>query len=750
MHSSAWLKKVAQTALVPLVMIAVPTYAQDTSNQSFFTTSDQVKLHYREAGQGEAILFIPGWLMPGDIWEPQFRELSKDYHVVVLDPRSQGQSDMTPLGNDPLRRSRDIQELLEHLHLDSVVLVGWALGAFDALAYLDQFGNDKLNALVLVDSPLGAPSAPSTQRSRFLQGFQTDRENSNRNYVWGLFKKHATASFYRKLIQSAALVPTNIALAALDNTIPGDSWQPSPRALRQVPLLYAITPKFATQAAYLQQMDPQAKVETFGHSGHALFVDEPEHFNAVIRDFLHQASLYPAGLPSARPHVTSPGAVLTPNPLSITLPPSTSTPLPSAPLSPTPVPELASPTPTDSATATAANESTALPLSSPPITMSPSSSPTSSFTPTDTPTSLVPGNPTSVESPMVSAIATPTSSTSFAAKLAETWATIMRKPAEPTPNEAPSFSPTPPPRHRAPAETPVENLIQDGFFTTSDHIKLHYLEAGRGQALVFIPGWLLPAEIWKFQFEGLSQDFHVIALDPRSQGESDITPLGDEPLRQARDIQELLDHLQLTSVVLVGWSHGGFQVLAYMGEFGTDRLYAAVLVDSALGAASNPATSASQGRFLEQFKTDRPKAVRSFVWGLFKKSPPGDFLKELGNQAIKPPTDIALALMNNAFPGERWQPSLKIMNQVPLLYAVTPKYTSQANYLTQVDPLAHVEFFQNSGHALFVDESDHFNEVLRDFIRQSALYPAGLPEPKHKQAEPPRPAPRATMAVVNP
>jgi microsomal epoxide hydrolase len=73
------------------------------------------------------------------------------------------------------------------------------------------------------------------------------------------------------------------------------------------------------------------------------------------------------------------------------------------------------------------------------------------------------------------------------------------------------------------------------------------------------------------------------------------------------------------------------------------------------------------------------------------------------------------------------------MFQVPLLYAVTPKYAYQANYLMQVDPLARVEFFNNSGHALFVDEADHFNEVMRDFLRKAALYPPGLPEPPRKK-----------------
>jgi microsomal epoxide hydrolase len=280
---------------------------------------------------------------------------------------------------------------------------------------------------------------------------------------------------------------------------------------------------------------------------------------------------------------------------------------------------------------------------------------------------------------------------------------------------------------------PASNPIQEGFFLTSDHVRLHYLEAGRGQALVFIPGWLLPAEIWRLQLEGLSQDYHVVALDTRSQGESDITPQGNEPLRQARDIQERLDHLQLSSVVLVGWSQGAFHVLAYLGQFGPDRLYAAVLVDSPLAAAdASPSNAAPRARFLERFKNHRPRATRNFVAGLFKKQPPADFIRKLNEAASRVPIDIALALMNNYFPGEPWQPSIPTIRQIPLLYAVTPKYTTQAQYLASVDPQASVEFFQDAGHALFVDDPEHFNNALRNFLRQASLYPGGVPHPAPK------------------
>jgi microsomal epoxide hydrolase len=657
--------------------------------------------------------------MPADVWEAQFEELSKNYHVFLLDPRSQGLSDMTPVGNNPLRRSQDIQELLDYLHLDSVVLVGWSLGAYDALAYLDQFGTDKLYALVLVDSPLAPPSGPApTQRSPFLQRFINDREKENKSYVWSLFKKEQPLGFYKNLDLLVARIPTDIAVSTLDNTQPADSWQPSLKTLGQVPLLYAVTPKFAAQAVYLQQVDPQARVETFDHAGHALFVDEPEHFNAALTDFLRQASLYPVGMiriterpkTAVSPASAAAAPLIAPTPLPTSLPPATFTPIPAAP-SPTPVSVIISPSPTDTATSTATPEITSTP------------SPTAILTP-----SLTPVPKKFLSEP---ATATPTAvppPASLGSRLSQTWNSFLGR-TKPIPMEEAS----PAPRHSV-LNLSAQYPIQDSFFTTSDHVKLHYLEAGQGLPIVLIPGWLLPAEIWKPQLEGLSPYYHIIALDPRSQGESDITAQGDEPVQQAKDIQELLDHLHLNSVVLVGWSHGGFQVLAYMNEFGTDRLYAAVLVDSVLAAASSPATVGPQARFLEQLKNDRPKAIRGFVWSLFKNPPPVDFMHDLVAAAIRTPADIALTLLNSPFPGNRWQPSQKVMFQVPLLYAVTPKYAYQANYLIQVDPQAHVELFNNSGHALFVDEADHFNAAMRDFLQKAALYPPGLPETQHKKA----------------
>ena len=68
------------------------------------------------------------------------------------------------------------------------------------------------------------------------------------------------------------------------------------------------------------------------------------------------------------------------------------------------------------------------------------------------------------------------------------------------------------------------DTAQSRFFITSDGVRLHYLEAGprTGHTIVFVPGWTMPAWIWEPQISAFAQRYHVVAFDPRGQGESDV------------------------------------------------------------------------------------------------------------------------------------------------------------------------------------------------------------------------------------
>src|SRR5690349_14499275 len=81
----------------------------------FFMSSDGVRLHYIEQGNGETLLFVPGWLMPAEIWRPQIGYFARTHQVIAFDPRSQGESEIAASGNNIRRRAQDLHELIEHL-----------------------------------------------------------------------------------------------------------------------------------------------------------------------------------------------------------------------------------------------------------------------------------------------------------------------------------------------------------------------------------------------------------------------------------------------------------------------------------------------------------------------------------------------------------------------------------------------------------------------------------------------------------
>lgn len=258
----------------------------------------------------------------------------------------------------------------------------------------------------------------------------------------------------------------------------------------------------------------------------------------------------------------------------------------------------------------------------------------------------------------------------------------------------------------------TDTFIGNGFFTSSDHVRLHYLEAGRGATVVFVPGWTMPARIWMPQIRYFAQRFRVVALDPRSQGESQVAASGYDSERRARDIKELLDALHLDAVVLVGWSLGVLESLTYVRLFGTNRLNALVLVDNSVGEEPPPAFDPT---FLERLQRDRQATTEQFVRGMYHSSQSEEYYQHIIEQALKTPTDAAVELLHSPYPRQMWRETVHSVDK-PTLYVVTARFKEQALNLKRSRPKVQVAIFEDAGHALFVDEPERFNTLLEAFI----------------------------------
>jgi non-heme chloroperoxidase len=259
-------------------------------------------------------------------------------------------------------------------------------------------------------------------------------------------------------------------------------------------------------------------------------------------------------------------------------------------------------------------------------------------------------------------------------------------------------------------------MTKNGFFKTSDGIRIHYLEAGSGQAIVFIPGWTMPAWIWQKQIDEFSKRYHVIAVDPRSQGESDQPTYGHMPETRSRDYKELVDYLGLKQPVLVGWSMACGELVKYAEQFGTDNVGGMVLVDGFLADKLSPEMFGFATGSMNQLQLDRQKQAEGFVRSMYKKPQTEEYLKRVIDASTKVPADAAVVLIYNMIAVKDLSAGFAMMNR-PVLFAYQPDSQASADFLkSKLGDKVRLERFDGDGHALFVDDPEKFNRVLEEFI----------------------------------
>ena len=263
---------------------------------------------------------------------------------------------------------------------------------------------------------------------------------------------------------------------------------------------------------------------------------------------------------------------------------------------------------------------------------------------------------------------------------------------------------------------------KSGFFKTSDGVRIHYLEAGSGRPLVFIPGWTMPAWIWQKQIDEFSKRYHVIAVDPRSQGESDQPSYGHLPETRSRDYKELVDQLGLKRPVLIGWSMACGELVKYAEQFGTDNIGGLVLVDGFLADKPSPEMFAGISQWMNQLQQDRQKQADGFVRTMYKKPQPEDYLKRVADASAQVPADTAVVLIYDMFAVRDFSTGLTRLSAMktnrPVLFIYQPESQPSADYLkSKLGDKLQLERFDGDGHALFVDDPEKFNRVLEDFLQ---------------------------------
>ncbi|BDZ29616.1 alpha/beta hydrolase [Lactiplantibacillus sp. WILCCON 0030] len=255
-----------------------------------FITSDRVTLVYSDHGQGPAVVLLAGFGLAKEIWRAQIPVLvAAGYRVINLDSRGQGQSQRTQTGQSLKRRARDAHELMTFLGLQRPVLVGHSLGAATWFAFIAEFGDQEVRAIVDVDQPPRLLPAPGWSTGLKPLVWSKLPRYWQRPLGYAAFK--AIDDDTAALIDATEIVAPFSSLSLLPLLIDhlDHDWRQVVRQL-QVPLLIiagAESPLFKPEfAAITAQMTAAGTSVVIPQAGHLVMAEQATEFNRILLTFL--------------------------------------------------------------------------------------------------------------------------------------------------------------------------------------------------------------------------------------------------------------------------------------------------------------------------------------------------------------------------------------------------------------------------------------------------------------------------------
>lgn len=273
------------------------------SKNNFFTTSDNAHLYYEDMGQGLPVLMVPGFLCTARFFQKNALALSDEFRVITMDPRGQGWSSKTCSGNTLNRHAQDIRELIDHLNLDHVVLLGWSLAASTIVTYALGHSQHRLNGLVMIDGSLFPFSNEDWNHHR---GKNYNLQNWFDTYM-PLF--YNPAEFYDKFI---ARISNRDGISREDRqwiieeckkTMPWSAlelhydFSHTDNVSRLKEITVPVSVFGSESQAYGLEMTEKfagevsgySEINCFYKSGHLMFLYEEEKFNQCLRLFVRKA-----------------------------------------------------------------------------------------------------------------------------------------------------------------------------------------------------------------------------------------------------------------------------------------------------------------------------------------------------------------------------------------------------------------------------------------------------------------------------
>jgi 3-oxoadipate enol-lactonase len=268
---------VACAPRIPVTAPAIPAppIALAEAPDSFFYASPDVRIRFRETGQGSSVILIHGLGRSLTDWAGVGDSLARDHRVVALDVRGFGKSSRVSTREQLGREmANDVVKLLDLLEIRRAHLVGHSMGAAIA-AYLATRYPDRVRSVTLIAGPF---SEDTTAFTRDEGGFAADVEQGRgmMKLLRWLFPTHPESTL-AAMDKEASAANDPATVGAAMRSIDLLSVRPSAGGKIRVPALVLVGSgdPLVPQSRWIASWWPTARIEEIPGTDHFTILNHP-------------------------------------------------------------------------------------------------------------------------------------------------------------------------------------------------------------------------------------------------------------------------------------------------------------------------------------------------------------------------------------------------------------------------------------------------------------------------------------------
>lgn len=250
-------------------------------------------LHYKDSGtSGKVVCILHGLFGQSDNWQTHANKLSSYFRVITVDQRNHGHSEWHHEFSYK-HLAEDLEELVQHLQIDTFYLIGHSMGGKTAMHYA-QIYPDRLEKLIVVD--IGIKKYPF-HHHEIIEGIKSVKLSNinSRSEAEAAMKPFINSNGVRQFLlknlywkekgQLGWRMNVNVLEAEMDEIL---SEIPRKEVLIQTLFIRGALSNYILDEDWdeIEELFPDSELVTIENSGHWVHAEASEVFLEHVLEFL--------------------------------------------------------------------------------------------------------------------------------------------------------------------------------------------------------------------------------------------------------------------------------------------------------------------------------------------------------------------------------------------------------------------------------------------------------------------------------